>query len=239
MAPLSRGKNSVSSFSAATARLFELGAKVNFEKLFTKPRRVIDNLMPYPWDHRIKHWAESRLSRDHRLRSFPYHGLLGVYDVMSPIEKPRWRHHLSIQRLPWLKDHVVDGMVIFPGSGYSATITEAMKQLVQLKKPDLDAKIANTIIRDVRIARPIILPVESTDGPGDDIEVQLILSPSKISDANPWYSIRILSLQSNGTWAEHVSGTVRAELESAGVTGKERKATLKPLRGSNHVLRRR
>lgn len=226
VAPLSRGKNSVSSFSAATARLFELGAKLNFEKLFTKPRRVIDNLMPYPWDYRVKHWAESRLSRDHRLRSFPYHDLLGVYDVMSPIEEPRWRHHLSIQRLPWLKDHVVDGMVIFPGSGYSAMITEAMKQLVQLKKPDSDAKIANTIIRDVRIARPIILPVESTDDPLDDIEVQLILSPSKISDANPWYSIRILSLQSDGTWAEHVSGTVRAELESAGITGKERKATV-------------
>jgi len=69
-------------------------------------------------------------------------------------------------------------------------ITEAMQQLVQLQKPDAGAKIANTIIRDVRITRPIILPVESTDGPGDDIEVQLILSPSKISDATPWYSIQ-------------------------------------------------
>jgi acyl transferase domain-containing protein len=226
MAPLSRGQNSVSSFSAITARLFELGAKVNFEKSFPKPQHVVDNLMPYPWDHRVKHWAESRLSRDHRLRSFPYHDLLGVYDVMSPLEEPRWRHHLSIQRLPWLKDHVVDGMVIFPGSGYSAMITEAMKQLVQMQNPESDAKIAKTIIRDVRIARPIILPVESTDGPGDDIEVQLILSPSKISDSNPWFSIRILSLQSDGTWAEHVSGTVRAELESADVAGKETKATL-------------
>ncbi|KAI0391418.1 hypothetical protein F5Y17DRAFT_409960 [Xylariaceae sp. FL0594] len=236
VAPLSRGKNSVSTFSATTARLFELGAKVNFEKTFAaKPGRVIDDLLPYPWDHRTKHWAESRLSRDHRLRKFPYHDLLGVYDVMSPVEEPRWRHHLSIQRLPWLRDHVVDGAVIFPGSGYSAMITEAMRQLVVLKIPNSDscdanakmANIANIIIRDVRITRPIILPVESTDGPGDDIEVQLILSPSKVSEGNPWYSIRILSLQSDGKWAEHVTGTVRAELDSQDASGgEERKATV-------------
>ncbi|KAK2809395.1 Type I Iterative PKS [Emmonsiellopsis sp. PD_5] len=226
VAPLSRGKNSTDSFSAATARLFELGAKVDFEKWFTRPQHVIDDLLPYPWDHRVKHWAESRLSRDHRLRNFPYHDLLGVYDVMSPIDEPRWRHHLSVQRLPWLKDHVVDDMVIFPGSGYSTMIVEAMKQLVQMQNAGSEFEIAKTIIRDVRIVRPIILPVESTDGPGDDIEVQLILSPSKVSDNSPWYTIRILSLQADQTWASHISGTVRVELESAGVSGKEHNAAV-------------
>ncbi|KAL2138415.1 hypothetical protein VTI28DRAFT_6849 [Corynascus sepedonium] len=214
VAPLSRGKNSADTFSAATARLFELGAKVNFQSLFEQPRHVLGDLLPYPWDHRVKHWAESRLSRDHRLRRFPYHDLLGVYDVMSPIDEPRWRHHISVQRLPWLKDHVVDGMVIFPGAGYSAMGIEAMKQLVQMQNPSSEVKIAKTIMRDVRIARPIILPVESaTDGPGDDIEVQLILSPSKVSENSPWYSVRILSLQADQAWAEHVSGTIRVELE--------------------------
>ncbi|SPO07730.1 related to polyketide synthase [Cephalotrichum gorgonifer] len=215
VAPLSRGKNSADSFLPATARLFELGAKVDFQSLFTRPVNVVGDLLPYPWDHRVKHWAESRLSRDHRLRHFPYHDLLGVYDVMSPIEEPRWRHHLSVQRLPWLKDHVVDGMVIFPGAGYSTMGVEAMKQLVQMQNPGSEIKISKTIMRDVRIARPIILPVESTDGPGEDIEVQSILSPSKVSENSPWYSVRILSLQPDQTWAEHVSGTIRVELESA------------------------
>jgi acyl transferase domain-containing protein len=233
VAPLSRGKNSADSFSATTARLFELGAKVDFSSLFTQPAHVLGDLPPYPWDHRVRHWAESRLSRDHRLRQFPYHDLLGVYDVMSPIDEPRWRHHLSVQRLPWLKDHVVDGIVIFPGAGYSTMGVEAMKQLVQMQNPGSEVKIAKTIMRDVRIARPIILPEESTDGPGEDIEVQLILSPSKTSENSPWYSVRILSLQADQTWAEHVSGTIRVELESAakpeaaaGVFGEEHKAPI-------------
>ncbi|KAL2170280.1 hypothetical protein VTG60DRAFT_5056 [Thermothelomyces hinnuleus] len=138
VAPLWRGKNAADSFSAATARLFELGAKVNFGSLFAAEagaRRVLGDLLPYPWDHRVRHWAESRLSRDHRLRRFPYHDLLGVYDVTSPIEEPRWRHHLSVQRLPWLRDHVVDGMLIFPGAGYATMGVEAMRQLVQMRNP--------------------------------------------------------------------------------------------------------
>jgi acyl transferase domain-containing protein/predicted O-methyltransferase YrrM len=222
--PLSRGKNSAKSFSAAMARLFELGTKVDFSNLFTQPRHVLDDIRPYPWDHRVSHWAESRLSRDHRLRPFPFHDLLGVYDAMSPVNEPRWRHHLSVQRLPWLRDHVVDGIVIFPGSGYSTMVIEAMKQLVKMQNPGSDVKITETIMRNVRIARPIILPEESTDGPVDDIEVQLILSPSMISESCPWYAMRILSLQADQTWTEHVSGTVRVELDSVSALGKEHNA---------------
>lgn len=215
VAPLWRGKNAAESFSAATARLFELGAKVDFGSLFAAggPRHVLDDLLPYPWDHRVRHWAESRLSRDHRLRPFPYHDLLGVYDVMSPIEEPRWRYHLSVQRLPWLRDHVVDGMVIFPGAGYTSMGVEAMRQLVQMRN-NRPTGIAKVVMRDVRINRPIILPRETaTDKPGEDIEVQLILSPSRLSENSPWYSVRILSLQPDQTWAEHVSGRIRVELE--------------------------
>ncbi|KAK4210859.1 hypothetical protein QBC37DRAFT_27292 [Rhypophila decipiens] len=237
LAPLSRGKNSADSFSAAAARLFELGAKVEWQSWFShQPGHVavLGDLPPYPWDHRVKHWEESRLSRDHRLRPFPFHDLLGVYDVMSPIDEPRWRHHLSVQRLPWLKDHVVDGMVIFPGAGYTTMAIEAMKQLVQMQNQNstAEAKISKTVMRDVRIMRPIIMPEESTDGPGDDIEVQLILSPSKLSENSPWYSVRVLSLQADKTWAEHVSGTIRVELESvneskdASAFGEEHKAAI-------------
>ena len=234
LAPLSRGKNSADTFSAVTARLFDLGVKVGWQSWFAQPGHVLGDLLPYPWDHRVRHWEESRLSRDHRLRPFPYHDLLGVYDVMSPIDEPRWRHHLSVQRLPWLKDHIVDGMVIFPGAGYTTMAIEAMKQLVQMQNPNhsSEVKIAKTIMKDVRIVRPIILPKESTNGPGEDIEVQLILSPSKLSENSPWYSVRVLSLQADKTWAEHVSGTIRVELESAvkpedaSVFGEEHKASI-------------
>ncbi|KAH7030733.1 uncharacterized protein B0I36DRAFT_288346 [Microdochium trichocladiopsis] len=210
LSPISRGKNSSDTLSVLLGRIFELGGRIKLSRpLDGEPRHVVGDLAPYPWDH-IKHWAESRLSRGHRLRQFPYHDLLGLYDVMSPIEEPRWRQHLSVQRHPWLKDHIVDGMIIFPGAGYSAMCIEAMKQLTQMQ--NADAKIVSTAMKDMQIVRPIIMPTESTGGLVEDVEVQLILSPSKTSDA--WYTARVLSLQADQTWAEHVSAWIRVELES-------------------------
>lgn len=210
---ISRGKSASETYTALLARIFELGAQIKWQgSSAAQSHKVVSDLAPYPWDHN-KHWAESRLSRDHRLRQFPYHDLLGVYDVMSPIDEPRWRHHISVPRLPWLRDHIVDGMVIFPGAGYSTMGIEAIKQLTQMQNPD--ARIVKTTMKDVKIVRPIILPVESTDGPVADIEVQLILSPSKLSENSPWYSVRVLSLQADESWAEHVFGYIKVDVESS------------------------
>lgn len=227
VAPLARGKSSSETFQAAAARLFELGAEQKWQSLFSsQDKQVVGDLLPYPWDHRVQHWSESRLSRDHRLRQFPYHDLLGLFDVMSPIDEPRWRFFVSVEHMPWLKDHVVDGMVIFPGAGYSAMGIEAMKQLTQMQNPG--AKISRIISRNIRNFRPIVLPEETTDGANNDIEVQLVLSPSKMNDNAPWYSVRVLSLQPDGTWADHVSGTIRVELDSdrASGFGEEQQAAL-------------
>lgn len=70
----------------------------------------------YPFDHSKRYWAESRLSRDYRLRK-PVHGsLLGsqVYD-WNPLQ-PRWRRVLSLETLPWMGDHVVSYGLISSGS---------------------------------------------------------------------------------------------------------------------------
>lgn len=217
LGPISRGKSSADTFAATAGKLFDLGATLNFQGPFSSQSlihtpQVIVDLPTYPWDHSLKHWNESRLSRDYRLRPFPYHDLLGLYEVNSPLDEPRWRHHLSVERLPWLRHHIVDGLVIFPGAGYTCMVLEAMKQLIHMQSPG--SKISKYYAKSLGIHRPIILPSEQNDGPPPDIEVQLILSPSKMRDNSPWYSVRILSLQADDTWAEHATGNVRVELEA-------------------------
>ena len=216
LAPLDRGKNSSSTFTTTIARLVELGAFLNLHTTFEPTHgaanlRVLGNMVPYPWDHQVKHWSEPRLSRDHRLRPFPYHDLLGLYDEHSSIEEPRWRHQLSLERLPWLRHHIVDGQVVFPLTGYTCMILEGLNQLLQMRNPG--SKIATYVVKDTRIHRPIILAQDQNEGAGPDVEVQLILSPSKTSSDSPWYSVRILSLQQDGKWAEHVSTLIRVELQ--------------------------
>ncbi|KAH7012488.1 uncharacterized protein B0I36DRAFT_299658 [Microdochium trichocladiopsis] len=214
-APLARGKNSSSTFATAIARFFELGVPLDLRSAFRPSQgsvksRVIGSMTPYPWNHQVKHWKESRLSSDYRFRQFPYHDLLGLYDEHSTIEEPRWRHMLSLERLPWLRHHVVDGQVIFPLTGYICMILEGLKQLVQMRTPG--SKIASYTFKDTRIQRPVILAQDKNEGSASDVEVHLVLNPSK-DHGNGLHSVRILSLQQDGKWAEHVSTMVRAELQ--------------------------
>lgn len=61
----------------------------------------------YPFDHSRTFSAESRMSRDYRLREHVPRDILGAraYD-WNPLE-PRWRRLLNLQSTPWAKDHAV------------------------------------------------------------------------------------------------------------------------------------
>lgn len=67
----------------------------------------------YPFDHSNRYWAESRISRDYRLRGTVHGESLGqrVSD-WNPLE-PRWRNFLSIESTPWIGDHVVSATLLF------------------------------------------------------------------------------------------------------------------------------
>ena len=96
---LRRKRNSEFSFLQAIGQLFECGvpmdlARINsFGDLSRKPS-VVTDMAPYPWDHSRSYWHESRLSRNHRLRSHPYHDILGLRCVGDTMIEPSWRHFL-------------------------------------------------------------------------------------------------------------------------------------------------
>lgn len=61
----------------------------------------------YPFDHSQKYWAESRISRDYRLRGAVSGETLGVrVSDWNPLQ-PRWRNFLSVETEPWTADHNV------------------------------------------------------------------------------------------------------------------------------------
>ncbi|KAJ5833041.1 Highly reducing polyketide synthase sdnO [Penicillium riverlandense] len=216
---LSRNKHAVQSVLELSGKFVECGCPVQFENVLVlngsdEQWKTISDLSPYPWDHSLSYWYESRMSRDHRLREFPYHDLLGLLDVASSIHEPRWRYHINVDSSPWLRDHVVDGFMIFPGAGYLCMAIEAMKQLVQLRKVPGD--ISNYILRNVVLSKPIIVPDQRPDSFTPDVEVQITLSRMRTSDGSRWESFRIFSYspEGSGTWHEHCSGLVSVEMAS-------------------------
>lgn len=204
---LQRKVGAVSSALALAGRLFERGVKLDFDAVSdlaagSRTAAVLHNLPAYTWDHSVKHWHESRLSREYRMRRDPYHDLLGVRITDSTSIEPRWRHMLSLTTLPWLAHHVVDGLPIFPGSGYLCMAIEAMVQLRRDRYPERSLETLG--LRDVSFLRGLVVP-----DPPQRTEVQLSFRPLPGADFSFSFSITALS---DGEWHEHCRGLVEGVL---------------------------
>lgn len=204
---LQRKMDAVSSALGLAGRLFERGVKPNFEVVSDlapglRTASVLHDLPAYSWDHSVKHWHESRLSRDYRMRREPYHDLLGVRITDSTTLEPRWRHMLSLNTLPWLAHHVVDGLPIFPGSGYLCMAAEALQQIRRDRYPE--RSLQNLILRDVSFLRGLVIP-----DPPQRREVQISFRPIQGEDLGFSFSVTALS---DGEWHEHCKGFVEGVL---------------------------
>ncbi|KAH6652982.1 putative polyketide synthase [Truncatella angustata] len=220
VAPMIRNKNAIQTTLDSIRQLFEVGCPLRLEGVIslthtaTTGNRVVHDLPPYSWDHSTTYWHESRLSREHRLRHFPYHDLLGLLDVVGgDLARPKWRYHIGIGSLPWLRDHVVDGFIIFPGSGYICMAIEAMKQIVQVRK--VPGTVKRYSLRDITFSKSIIVPEPRADGEKQEIELQITFNPTSTSgNQGTWEVFSVVSYNATeASWAQHCCGLISAEME--------------------------
>ncbi|KAH7176829.1 lovastatin nonaketide synthase [Dactylonectria macrodidyma] len=111
---------------------------------------MIKHLPSYAWDHDQIYWRESRISNNYRLGNQPLHHLLGRLRDGSRYEKT-WRNILHLSEMPWLRGHIFQGQVLFPGAGYVSLAVEAAILFVQ------DHPINLLEIRNLAIHAPLVL----------------------------------------------------------------------------------
>jgi acyl transferase domain-containing protein len=205
---LRRKADAVTSSLELIGHLFQWGVGLDFNTVFESApglasrfceASVLRNLPAYTWDHSVKHWHESRISSEYRHRREPYHDLLGVRIADSTSIEPRWRYMVDTVTLPWLTHHVIDDLVVFPGSGYLCMVLEAMLQLSREWYPRLS--FGTIVLREVEFLRALVLQ-ESTRR----TEMQLRFIPISNEAAAFDYSI---SAFSDGKWYEYCRGTVQ------------------------------
>ena len=68
------------------------------------PGQVLTDLPKYQWDHSVSYWAETRVSKHYRFRSFPRHQLLGARANCDTSLSPRWRNLLIPKEVEWLEE---------------------------------------------------------------------------------------------------------------------------------------
>ncbi|KAI0428586.1 polyketide synthase [Xylaria sp. FL1042] len=209
-AVLKRDSNAAWSSLELAGRLFERGVDVDMKAVSSlipgsDAAIVSTELPPYSWDRSVKHWHESRLDREYRFRRDPYHDLLGVRVVDSTSLEPRWRHMVDLVTIPWLADHIIDDLVIFPASGYICMAVEATRQLRRERFPE--RALEYLVLRNVSFVRGLIIP----NAPH---RIELQLSFRKLDLLPLAFAFSVTSL-SEGEWVENCNGVIEGVLTSA------------------------
>ena len=209
---LIRGQSAVESMHSLVCKLIQQGypvdlGAVNFPHGRPHSLQILRDLPPYPWNHQTKYWWESRLSKFARDRIVPSHDLLGRPTAdFSPLT-PTWRHIIRPRDIPWVRDHVVQSSIVYPGAGYISMAVESLRQSVQIK-----AQITGYKLEAIDISRALVL---EDDDEGVDVRISLRPCVDRIYSAQGWNDFHIQSLQSTGKWILHCEGRIAAITEDS------------------------
>jgi acyl transferase domain-containing protein/NADPH:quinone reductase-like Zn-dependent oxidoreductase len=159
---------------------------------------MIHNLFPYPWT-RQKYWHESRINRQHRLKTSTRNDLLGVLADWSSDLEPTWRSIIRTEDLPWLRDYRIYGRMVFPMAGFLSMIIEAAAQRASMR--GLNSTSSNFEVKDLKIVEQLFLE--------DQAEFEILLNLQPLDEHADEF--RISSYETKRGWLEHCRGSVRTE----------------------------
>ncbi|KAG6007018.1 Type I Iterative PKS [Claviceps lovelessii] len=201
---LKREEDATRTMLMLAGNLFKKGLTLDFPSvnpdiLEPKPSHL-PNLAPYPWSAK-KHWRESRVSRQHRLKPFARHDLLGLLTSLSSELEPSWRNVIRTDDMPWLRDHKMQELTAFPFSGFVSMAVEAAAQRASMRGVEFD----QFNIREMQVTRPLLLQ--------DDQEYELITNLRQYSEgtrsySDKWDEFRVHSYHESRGWTEHCRGLI-------------------------------
>lgn len=199
---LLRQKPSVDTFLASLGKLACRGHAVDLSKINNpgKQAKMLTDLPAYPFNHSQSYMFDGIIDKGYRLRSTPRHDLLGTQvPGFNPIDG-LWRHVIKVNEVPWVKDHVVNGVAIYPATGMIVMAIEASKQT-----SDKDKTITGFKIRDLEIKTSLVVP---DDSKGVETMFSLRRLKDRPSKASSWSEF-ILSYFNAGSWTESSRGKIR------------------------------
>lgn len=206
---LRRNDDATGSMLSLAGKIFQRGASLVLSEVNQAGDGIglVSGLTPYPWSGQ-RFWNESRASLEHRQRQFSRHDLLGRLSSFSSDIEPSWRNILRIGDVPWLQQHRMQGLTVFPFSGFASMAVEAASQNASMR----GIQFNEFSLREMQVTRPLTLE--------NDEEYELVLNLSQYSEgtrsySDKWNEFRIHSYHSSRGWLDHCRGLI-ATTTSAG-----------------------
>lgn len=166
-------------------------------------QRMVVDLPKYPFNHSTSNWDESIRSKSFRHRKHPFHPLLGAPALdWNPLDA-KWTWSMKAEEISWVKDHQINGKILYPASGLIAMAIEGLKQI--LTSRDMDA--VGFDLSEVSFLAPLVI----ADGPGKT-ETQLSMVPlSNAESRDTQFRFSIFSMRPDGDWQKICHGNIEAD----------------------------
>lgn len=185
--------------------LYAAGQSVHWEGVYPKRRRHL-SLPSYPWQ-RKRHWIEHDQTGSRRRRfaasdaGANRHPHLDYQNNLP--DNPQtgiWNVFLDLNDAPFLKDHQVQGLTVFPAAGYGDIATAAGTGLFGAE--------GLFSVENMEFKQILILNEEN------DLDIQLVVSKKNEES----YSFKFFSKQSSASdapWSLHATGSLVKAQEAA------------------------
>ncbi|KAH9869266.1 hypothetical protein IAQ61_006471 [Plenodomus lingam] len=202
---LSRNKKAVTTALDLAGKLFVKGMQLNMgainsPKPLDRPPQVLTDLPRYSWNHSSTFHHESRFMKVHKFHNVIRNDLIGILAPYSNDFEPEWRNILRLDDLPWLRHHEIQGVIMFPISGFIVMAIEAFAQRAQTE----DVQYDQFVVEGLNVQCAVMLTEE-------DLEMTTTLRPSPESSNHHFsHHFNIRSWSKTKGWTEHCTGLVSA-----------------------------
>ncbi|KAK2801278.1 Type I Iterative PKS [Onygenales sp. PD_10] len=204
-----RGADAMESILNSAATAYRQGVNldmnaVNFPRTNARHNSVVGDLPGYPWQHGTRYWHEPRIALKHRTRDGKRNDVLGVLANYSNDMEPTWRNIVRLDEVPWLRDHKMQGLPVFPLAGYLSMAIEAIQRRAETR----GISFSGFELREVVVRSALVL--------GDDSDVETTISVRPYSDSSraysaSWDEFKISSWAAEHGWTEHCRGLIRVQ----------------------------
>ncbi|KAJ5952428.1 uncharacterized protein N7479_010841 [Penicillium vulpinum] len=138
----------------------------------------------------------------HTFRDRARNDILGVLANYSNDLEPTWRNIIRLDEIPYLRDHKMQGMAVYPLAGYLVMAIEAARRRAEQS----GMQISQFELREVIVGSALVLNDDT------DAETTLTLRPyaeGTRGSSDLWDEFRVCSWTAKRGWTEHCTGQVR------------------------------
>ena len=187
---MTRREPELTVFLQSLARLAARGAEPDTAVLFGPTPHYV-RLPKHPWQH-VRYWFESPSAAESRRGRFEHPFLKRQTQMVTEEGLAVWEASLDVQKFPYLRDHQVDGEVVFPATGHLELARAVAGEQFRHEQ---------FFLEDIHFDSPLIFHDKSRHPP--DVRLEIVSGEGDYRICS-----RSADAPADSAWAKHSSGRI-------------------------------